>query len=72
MTSPKLPATGWPFPGSFVWCRAASGGIQPIRLHLHEAANHHDGGATCEDCRVRGHCGKLQAELYDQRDLFSA
>lgn len=72
MISSNLPASGWPFPGSFVWCRAASGGTQPIRLHLHAATKHNDGGVSCEDCRVRGHCGRLQAELVGQRDLFAA
>ena len=72
MSGSNLPVNGPPFPGSFVECRAASDGAQSIRLHLHAATKHHDGGAVCQDCQVHGHCGQLQAVLAGQRDLFAA
>jgi hypothetical protein len=53
----------WPFPGSFVRCRAASGGTRDLVMHLRAATKHNDGSASCEKCQVRRSCGKLYAEL---------
>lgn len=55
--------TGWPYPGSFIWCQAAAGGTHKIRKLLHEATKHNNGSAACEDCQVRGSCSRLAVEL---------
>jgi hypothetical protein len=59
------PASGWPYPGTLVWCKAASGGHHPVRLLLSRATMYNDGGQHCERCnsRLRSHCGKLQHEM---------
>lgn len=66
-TAMKNEITRWPYPGSYVYCLAASTNGTPVRKYLHSAAQHNDGGIACEKCNVRTNCNRLHATMNSKK-----